>query len=72
MPRIEGFIIVTAINLGSPGRLIAPIAALGVLIGRWAIGLARRVEIASARGNRQVVTAQHNSKPATQAVPLVA
>jgi hypothetical protein len=38
----EGFIIVTVLNLGSPGWLVALFAILGILIGRGAIGLAQR------------------------------
>ena len=38
----EGFIIVTLLNSGSPGWLVALVAVLGVLMGRWVIGLAQR------------------------------
>jgi uncharacterized membrane protein YfcA len=38
----EGFFIVSGLNLGLPGWLVAILAILGVLVGRWAIGLARR------------------------------
>ncbi|HSL43499.1 MAG TPA: hypothetical protein VK897_08705 [Anaerolineales bacterium] len=41
----EGFIIVSGLNSGLPGWSVALIAILGVLLGRWLIGLAqRRVE----------------------------
>ena len=43
----EGFIIVTGLNSGSPGWLVALFAILGVILGRWAIGFAQqRVEMA--------------------------
>lgn len=38
----EGFIIVSGLNSGIPGWLVAVIAVLGVLVGRWLIGLAQR------------------------------
>ena len=38
----EGFVIVTVLNAGSPGWLVALLAILGVLGGRWMIGLAQR------------------------------
>jgi hypothetical protein len=38
----EGFVIVTVLNAGSPGWLVAVLAILGVLVGRWAIGLTQR------------------------------
>lgn len=38
----EGFIIVTVLSAGGPGWLVAILAILGVLIGRWAIDLAQR------------------------------
>ena len=38
----EGFIIVTVIDLGGPGWLVGLVAILGVLVGRWAIGVAER------------------------------
>jgi uncharacterized membrane protein YfcA len=38
----EGFIIVTGLNVGGPGWLIALLALLGVLTGRWAVGPAQR------------------------------
>lgn len=42
----EGFIIVSGLNSGLSGWLVALLAVLGVLVGRWVIGLAqRRVEI---------------------------
>lgn len=36
----EGFLIVTAINLRSPKWLIALIAVVGVIAGRWTVGMA--------------------------------
>ena len=38
----EGFIIVSGLNSGVPGWLVALLAILGVLIGRWMIGFAQR------------------------------
>jgi zinc transporter ZupT len=38
----EGFVIVTVLNTGGPGWLVALLAILGVLVGRWAIGLTQR------------------------------
>jgi hypothetical protein len=38
----EGFIIVTVLNAGGPGWLVALLAILGVLVGRWVIGFAQR------------------------------
>ena len=38
----EGFVIVTVLNAGGPGWLVALLAILGVLVGRWVIGLAQR------------------------------
>jgi hypothetical protein len=38
----EGFIIVSGLNSGIPGWLVALIAILGVLVGRWLIGFAQR------------------------------
>ena len=38
----EGFVIVTVLNAGSPGWLVALVAILGVLVGRWVIGLTQR------------------------------
>jgi hypothetical protein len=38
----EGFIIVSGLNSGFPGWLVALIAILGVLLGRWLIGLAQQ------------------------------
>jgi hypothetical protein len=38
----EGFIIVGGLNTGIPVWLIALAAILGVLLGRWVIGLAQR------------------------------
>jgi len=38
----EGFVIVTVLNAGSPGWLVALLAILGVLVGRWVIGLTQR------------------------------
>jgi uncharacterized membrane protein YfcA len=38
----EGFIIVSGLNSGISGLLVALAAILGVLIGRWAIGFAQR------------------------------
>ncbi|HJR81602.1 MAG TPA: hypothetical protein VJ821_16135 [Anaerolineales bacterium] len=41
----EGFLIVSGLNAGLPGWLVAFLAILGVLGGRWSIGFAqRRVE----------------------------
>jgi hypothetical protein len=37
----EGFVIVTVLNAGGPGWLVALLAILGVLGGRWMIGLAQ-------------------------------
>jgi uncharacterized membrane protein YfcA len=38
----EGFIIVSGLNSGLPGWLVAIIAILGVLLGRWLIRIAQR------------------------------
>lgn len=38
----EGFVIVTVLNAGGPGWLVALLAILGVLLGRWVIGAAQR------------------------------
>ncbi len=38
----EGFIIVSGLNSGVPGWLVALLAILGVLVGRWMIGFAQR------------------------------
>jgi len=38
----EGFVIVTVLNAGGPGWLVALLAILGVFAGRWMIGLAQR------------------------------
>lgn len=38
----EGFIIVSGLNSGVPGWLVALLAILGVLTGRWMIGFAQR------------------------------
>jgi len=38
----EGFIIVSGLNSGFPGWLVAVLAILGVLLGRWLIGFAQR------------------------------
>lgn len=38
----EGFIIVSGLNAGLPGWLVAFLAILGVVAGRWSIGLAQR------------------------------
>ena len=38
----EGFIIVSGLNSGIPGWLVGVIAILGVLAGRWSIGVAQR------------------------------
>ena len=38
----EGFIIVSGLNTGLPGWIVAAIAILGVLLGRWLIGIAQR------------------------------
>ena len=38
----EGFIIVSGLNSGFPGWLVAVLAILGVLVGRWLIGFAQR------------------------------
>ena len=38
----EGFVIVTVLDAGGPGWLVALLAILGVLVGRWVIGLAQR------------------------------
>ena len=35
----EGFVIVTVLNGGGPGWLVALLAILGVFVGRWMIGL---------------------------------
>lgn len=38
----EGFIVVSGLNSGLPGWLVALIAILGILLGRYSIGLAQR------------------------------
>ena len=38
----EGFIIVSGLNSGFPGWLVAVLAILGVLLGRWLIAFAQR------------------------------
>jgi hypothetical protein len=38
----EGFIIVSGLNSGIPGWLVALLAILGILIGGWLIGFAKR------------------------------
>jgi hypothetical protein len=38
----EGFIIVSGLNSGVPGWLVALLAILGVIAGRWMIGFAQR------------------------------
>jgi hypothetical protein len=38
----EGFIIVAALNAGSPGWFVGLLAVLGVFAGRWVIGVAQR------------------------------
>lgn len=38
----EGFIIVSGLNSGFPGWLVALVAILGVLLGRWTIHVAQR------------------------------
>ena len=38
----EGFVIVAGLNSGLPVWLVALVAVLGVLIGRWSIGRAQR------------------------------
>ena len=38
----EGFIIVSGLNSGLPSWLVAVVAILGVLVGRWAVGFAQR------------------------------
>lgn len=38
----EGFVIVSGLNSGLPGWLVALLAITGVLIGRWVIGLGQR------------------------------
>jgi uncharacterized membrane protein len=38
----EGFIIVSGLNSGLPGWLVALVAILGVLLGRWSIGVAQQ------------------------------
>ncbi len=38
----EGFIIVTVLNSGGPAWLVALVAPLGVVLGRWAVGRAQR------------------------------
>lgn len=38
----EGFIIVSGLNSGVPGWLVALLAILGVLAGRWMIGFAQQ------------------------------
>ena len=44
---LEGFIIVTSLNSGSPAWMVGLLAILGVVLGRWAIGFAQqRVETA--------------------------
>jgi membrane-associated HD superfamily phosphohydrolase len=41
----EGFIIVSGLNSGFPGWLVAVTAVTGLLAGRWLIGAARRKSI---------------------------
>jgi len=36
----EGFVIISAIDLGAPGWLVGVLAVLGVVIGRWVVHLA--------------------------------
>jgi hypothetical protein len=36
----EGFVIISAIDLGAPGWLVGLLAVLGVVIGRWVVHLA--------------------------------
>jgi hypothetical protein len=38
----EGFIIVSGLDLGFPGWLVATVAIAGLLAGRWLIGLAKQ------------------------------
>jgi hypothetical protein len=38
----EGFIIVSGLNSGISGLLVAVVAVVGVLVGRWLIGFAQR------------------------------
>ena len=38
----EGFVIVSGLNSGVPGALVALLAILGVLLGRWAIRIAQQ------------------------------
>lgn len=38
----EGFIIVSGLNSGIPGWLVAATAVIGVLVGRWSIGFAQK------------------------------
>ena len=38
----EGFVIVSGLSSGVPGWLVALLAVLGVLLGRWSIGLAKQ------------------------------
>lgn len=38
----EGFVIVSGLNSGLPGWLVAVIAIFGILVGRWLIRLAQR------------------------------
>jgi len=38
----EGFVIVSGLNAGFPGGLVALLAILGVLLGRWLTGLAQQ------------------------------
>ena len=38
----EGFIIVSGLNSGLPGWLVALVAIIGVLLGRWSIGVAQQ------------------------------
>lgn len=38
----DGFIIIAILNAGGPGWLVAVLAVLAVLVGRWAVGLAQK------------------------------
>jgi hypothetical protein len=38
----EGFVIVATINAGGPGWLVGLIAILGIVLGRWLIGIAKQ------------------------------
>jgi hypothetical protein len=38
----EGFVIVAIINAGGPGWLVGLLAILGIVLGRWLIGIAKQ------------------------------